>query len=204
MQGRGSVIYTIEPKPTDYGGVRFRSQLESCWAKFFDHFNIRWLYEPAKFRFGHHGSYIPDFHLPDLKTWIEIKPDIPHYIEEKSQDLRIIESRLWRLGVKTKEKTVLAVGSGTGLAREAWGEEARRAVNEAAIAVVYDPEMLSQVSRIVAWVECDKCKIINLSSAPPSLTDFPPCQCGGALYPIDTRHTKALLEIFPSWYRVHY
>ena len=62
----------FEAIPTDYTGLQFRSKLEARWAVFLDHLRIEWVYEPQRF---HHGncSYLPDFYLPNLKTWIEVK-----------------------------------------------------------------------------------------------------------------------------------
>lgn len=63
---------------TQYGGYRFRSRLEARWAVFFDAVNVRWEYEVQGFDFGPPlGRYLPDFWLPDLKIWVEIKGEIP-------------------------------------------------------------------------------------------------------------------------------
>lgn len=77
----------IEAKPTNYRGHLFRSRLEARWAVFFDSLQIRWRYEPAAFDLGfatlndtqvYLGGYIPDFYLPSLEAWVEVKPLIPH------------------------------------------------------------------------------------------------------------------------------
>jgi hypothetical protein len=55
---------------------KFRSRLEARWAIFFDTAGIRYEYEPEGFDLD--GLwYLPDFWLPDLQTWIEIKPAVP-------------------------------------------------------------------------------------------------------------------------------
>ena len=57
---------------TRYAGHRFRSRLEAKWCVFFQHLGIRWEYEPQGFRFAGR-SYLPDFLLPDTRTWVEVK-----------------------------------------------------------------------------------------------------------------------------------
>jgi hypothetical protein len=62
---------------TRYAGCYFRSRLEARWAVFFDTLSIEWRYEPEGFDLGDMGWYLPDFYLPEHKTWIEIKPNDP-------------------------------------------------------------------------------------------------------------------------------
>jgi hypothetical protein len=64
-----SMIKAIE---TRYAGCRFRSRLEARWAVFFNALNIPWEYEPQGFQTGA-GLYLPDFWLPEIKTWVEVK-----------------------------------------------------------------------------------------------------------------------------------
>lgn len=80
--------------PTEYQGVKFRSRLEARWAVLFDMLNVPWQYEPEAFtwpsgevmdgwgdwvdgawqpRVTEGGSYTPDFWLPSLGTWFEVK-----------------------------------------------------------------------------------------------------------------------------------
>lgn len=59
---------------TRYKGYRFRSRLEARWAVFFDALGVKWEYEPE----GYHlpsGPYLPDFLLPEVDAWIEVKPN---------------------------------------------------------------------------------------------------------------------------------
>lgn len=53
-----------------------RSRLERNWARFFDHVGIHYEYEPKTFSTPL-GGYLPDFFVPALDTWIEIKPLYP-------------------------------------------------------------------------------------------------------------------------------
>jgi hypothetical protein len=64
----------IRPIETRYRGHRFRSRLEARWAVFFDAAGIEWRYEAEGFNVN--GTYyLPDFWLPRLRTFIEVKPD---------------------------------------------------------------------------------------------------------------------------------
>lgn len=62
---------------THYGNCRFRSRTEARWAVFFDALGVRWEYEKEGFELGVLGRYLPDFWLPDLDCWIEIKGEQP-------------------------------------------------------------------------------------------------------------------------------
>lgn len=74
---------TIRPIETRYAGCRFRSRLEARWAVFFDTLGVRWEYEPEGFVVSmaedENGeilssrAYLPDFWLPDLETYVEVK-----------------------------------------------------------------------------------------------------------------------------------
>jgi hypothetical protein len=59
---------------TQYKGYRFRSRLEARWAVFFDALNLRWDYEKEGYEFSDGTKYLPDFYLPEMFTWVEIKP----------------------------------------------------------------------------------------------------------------------------------
>lgn len=67
---------TIKPIETLWKGYRFRSRLEARWAVFFETLGIRWQYETQGFQLGDGSAYLPDFYLPDQKTYVEIKPAI--------------------------------------------------------------------------------------------------------------------------------
>lgn len=73
---------TIQPHAleTHYAGCRFRSRLEARWAVFFDHLGVEWQYEPEGFSVGERLTlgggrfpYLPDFWLPGLALWVEVK-----------------------------------------------------------------------------------------------------------------------------------
>jgi hypothetical protein len=64
---------SIEAIPTEYGGITFRSRLEADWAQTLNANGIKWVYEPETITLPSGTVYIPDFWLPELGTWIEVK-----------------------------------------------------------------------------------------------------------------------------------
>lgn len=82
----------IKPIETIYKGYRFRSRLEARWAVFFDALNIRWEYEKEGWDIN--GKwYLPDFYLPELDLWIEVKPGIAN--EWPSDKIYNLLCKLW-------------------------------------------------------------------------------------------------------------
>lgn len=67
----------IKAIETRYKGFRFRSRLEARWAVFFDVAEIEWQYEPEGLILPSGRRYLPDFFLPTLGLWIEIKGSWP-------------------------------------------------------------------------------------------------------------------------------
>lgn len=63
----------IRPIETDYAGHLFRSRLEADYAATFTHLGITWEYEPEGFTLADGTNYLPDFWLPHLNTWVEVK-----------------------------------------------------------------------------------------------------------------------------------
>lgn len=68
---------------TKYGGCEFRSRLEARYAVLFDTLGIVWEYEPQGYEVTKRLEcsdetfrYLPDFWLPDLKVWFEVKGEI--------------------------------------------------------------------------------------------------------------------------------
>ena len=67
----------IKAIETRYKGYRFRSRLEARYAVAFDNITPEptpWDYEPEGFDLGEAGYYLPDFWLPTMKAWAEVKP----------------------------------------------------------------------------------------------------------------------------------
>jgi hypothetical protein len=69
---------TIASLPTVYRGTTFRSALEASWAATLESLGITWEYEPKTVTLPSGERYIPDFHLPEIDTWMEVKgPGVP-------------------------------------------------------------------------------------------------------------------------------
>lgn len=67
---RGAML-SAKSIPTTYKGVLMRSKLEVRWAREFDRWSLDWEYEPKQELVRH---YTPDFFLPELGVWVEVKP----------------------------------------------------------------------------------------------------------------------------------
>lgn len=62
----------IKPIETQYNGFRFRSRLEARWAIFFDVIGLKYEYEVEGYAMDE-TRYLPDFYIPSLDRWFEIK-----------------------------------------------------------------------------------------------------------------------------------
>lgn len=70
---------------TRYAGHRFRSRLEARWAVFMDTLGVKYEYEPQGFELTidpyfdgpRTVRYLPDFWLPDLQAYMEVKGPEP-------------------------------------------------------------------------------------------------------------------------------
>lgn len=60
---------------TLYGRILFRSRLEARWALYFDVIGIEWEYEKEGYEFADGTRYLPDFWLPQVRMWAEVKPE---------------------------------------------------------------------------------------------------------------------------------
>lgn len=58
---------------TEYAGVTFRSLLEADWAATLDGLTLEWTYEPQAFQLSDGSNYLPDFYLPGVRAWLEVK-----------------------------------------------------------------------------------------------------------------------------------
>jgi hypothetical protein len=64
----------IQAIETRYKGYRFRSRLEARWAVYFDALGIEWVYEQEGYKLPDGSLYLPDFYLPVLGCFAEVKP----------------------------------------------------------------------------------------------------------------------------------
>jgi len=69
----------------EYKGIKFRSNWEIIIAKNLDKNNIKWQYEPKIFNLGDGDAYAPDFYLPELDKWLEIKGFMYDHSRKKIQ-----------------------------------------------------------------------------------------------------------------------
>lgn len=87
----------IKPLPVKYRGVRFASTLEADWAATFDRYGIYWEYEPVAVELPDGTPYRPDFYLPALRTWCEVKGPHNQRIEKAAalQAAAVIDEWEW-------------------------------------------------------------------------------------------------------------
>ncbi|MFA6134411.1 MAG: hypothetical protein WC869_10405 [Phycisphaerae bacterium] len=80
---------------TLYEGTCFRSQTEAAWACWFDHRGIAWEYEPQCYYLRRlSAGYLPDFRLPDLRLWAEVKGQPPtEFEQDKARELAALTGR---------------------------------------------------------------------------------------------------------------
>lgn len=82
--------FQIQPLPTAYNCIEYRSRLEARWAVYFDSLGLPFEYETEGFDLGAAVKYLPDFWLPTLRIWIEIKgPDPTDGETEKAHRLAV-------------------------------------------------------------------------------------------------------------------
>lgn len=79
----------IKAIPTKYKNILFRSRLEARWGIVFDHLGLNWIYEYQGYLLDGE-PYLPDFYMPDLHCYIEIKGEEP---PQRSHDLAYALSR---------------------------------------------------------------------------------------------------------------
>ena len=89
----------IKPIETRYNGYRFRSRLEARWAVYFDKLGIKYEYEPQGYRLPTGECYLPDFYLPDVQSYVEIKPRSISRI-----DLRNAKNKMAMLTLASNDK----------------------------------------------------------------------------------------------------
>jgi hypothetical protein len=81
--------YRVRALKTEYRGTLFLSRTEAARAQWLDDLGIAWDYEPQRVYLPALGvAYIPDFFLPALRLWCEVKGVEPTGLEKaKAQEL---------------------------------------------------------------------------------------------------------------------
>lgn len=136
---------------TSYNGFRFRSRIEARWAVFMSSLGITYYYEHEGYSLGG-VRYLPDFWLPKLECYLEVKGAEP--TEE--------EQRLARLLALTSHKPVYIVAGNVGLPTQPGGYTSWKFVEE-------------EQGQDHWWCECQLCGAIGLYRL-PSL-EYLPCRC---------------------------
>jgi hypothetical protein len=65
---------------TTYKGYNFRSRTEARWAVLLDAAGVNYEYEKEGYQLPS-GLYLPDFYLPALNLWLEVKGEKPTSLE---------------------------------------------------------------------------------------------------------------------------
>ena len=93
---------TTKAIQTQYKGYRFRSRTEARWAVFFDALGVKWEYENEGYDLGEAGWYLPDFWLPDMGIWAEVKGQEPSADEKQ---------KAYKLSALSKKGVLIMQGS---------------------------------------------------------------------------------------------
>lgn len=86
---------------TIYNGYRFRSRLEARWAVFFDEMGIKYEYEPEGFELSDGTRYLPDFYLPNLNYYVEVKGRNDHIKEDVLKCAKFVKQKKTALAILT-------------------------------------------------------------------------------------------------------
>jgi hypothetical protein len=84
MSESNQIFKAIE---TRYHGYKFRSRLEARWAVFLDELQVDYRYEPQGYVLEE-TPYLPDFYLPQLSCFLEIKGKRP--TDEEMEKSRLL------------------------------------------------------------------------------------------------------------------
>lgn len=83
VNASGAATFSI---PTEYRGILMRSRLEANIGFLLENLYIKWEYEPRWFLLENGQTYLPDFFLPELNTWIEGKGIITEMSKEAMRE----------------------------------------------------------------------------------------------------------------------
>ena len=99
----------IKAIETVYNGYKFRSRLEARWAVFFDEMKIEYEYELEGYKLPSGLCYLPDFRLPELGVFVEVKPSFEAITDDDIKKMLMFSSEksiqlLLIVGTPTKQK----------------------------------------------------------------------------------------------------
>lgn len=92
----------VKPIETMFDGHRFRSRLEARWAVAFKALRLPYEYEVEGFELSGGVRYLPDFFLPTLGVFVEVKP--------RPEITREAWEKIVRLAVDGERELLLIVG----------------------------------------------------------------------------------------------
>ena len=158
---------TIRAIETVYNGYRFRSRLEARWAVFMDSLGVRYEYEPQGFDLG--GTcYLPDFWLPDLESWLEIKgPEIERYSPEWDKAILLCDATEQDVFMFSGQFPTTA-GNLMGLRFSVW----TRYDNDGNETLEIEPDH-------IWWFRCPICSSVQMGKTIEDL----PCGCVAGYHP---------------------
>ncbi len=112
----------VEAIETSHNGVTYRSRTEARWAVFFEVLELSFEYERTRVTLSTGQTYLPDFYLPQLAAWFEIKPDNDAVVTEEASKARRLAAD------KPGQRVWLAIGgpsvdAGNVLTLEQWSEQ---------------------------------------------------------------------------------
>jgi hypothetical protein len=165
-----SIQPALKAIPTRYNGYRFRSRLEARWAVFFDRLDIEYTYEVEGFETVE-GWYLPDFYLPRLEYWFEVKGSLPD-----AQSAQKMEAFARGINAGFDASFFLA-----------YGEVGRNSIIEY-FSEPEDDEVLTTegISYRITWEECLACNKVMID-------DVRCCGRGG-----DRRETPRILAAYAA------
>jgi hypothetical protein len=135
-----------------YNGYYFRSRLEMRWALFFESLNIDYVYEPRTFHLSNGKRYTPDFWIPRIKAWLEIKAN-QLYEDEREKAILLHQFVHRRYGHR-----VFVV---YGYCRHPFIKKRERFRKQGGRILEFHPGV-DQYTDECCWVKCDQCQRINI------------------------------------------
>jgi hypothetical protein len=77
-------------RPTAYNGTLFSTRTEARWACFWHLLCVPYLYQPEQFELEPDRIYLPEFYLPTLNLYVEIKGGQSPSVLDASKSIRFV------------------------------------------------------------------------------------------------------------------